>query len=79
MPGQVIQIQQRNAKTFYSAAGRKRKTHFSLAGSLAINEDGKVTESKMFDFLGLDPEEYGHILLTAEEARKVHYRLQGVK
>jgi hypothetical protein len=78
MPGQVIQIQQRNAKTFYSQHGRARKTHFSLCG-LAINEDGKITESKMFDFLGLDPEEYGHILLTAEEARRVHYRLQGVK
>ena len=73
-----IQIEQERAKSFYSKGGRCRKTHFSLCG-LAINEDGKVTESKMFDFLGLDPEEYGHILLTAEEARRVHYRLQGVK
>jgi hypothetical protein len=78
MPSKMIEIQQEKVRTFYSRHGRAKKTHFSLCG-LAINTDGKVTESKMFDFLGLDPEEYGHILLTAEEARKVHYRLQGVK
>jgi len=78
MSSEVVEIQQENVRTFYSRHGRTKKTHFSLCG-LAINENGKVTESKMFDFLGLDPEEYGHILLTAEEARKVHYRLQGVK
>ena len=74
----MIAIEQEQVRTFYSRHGRAKKTHFSLCG-LAINKDGMVTESKMFDFLGLDPEEYGHILLTAEEARKVHYRLQGVK
>ena len=78
MSSDVIEIQQQEVRTFYSRHGRKKKTHFSLCG-LAINEVGKVTESKMFDFLGLDPEEYGHILLTADEARKIHYRLQGVK
>ena len=78
MPGNMIEIEQKQVRTFYSRHGRARKTHFSLCG-LAINEDGNVTESKMFDFLQLDLEEYGHILLTAEEARKVHYRLQGVK
>jgi len=78
MRNQIINIQQEKVKTLYSRHGRAKKTHFSLCG-LAINADGMVTESKMFDFLGLDPEEYGHILLTAEEARKVHYRLQGVK
>jgi len=78
MRGKTIEIEQKQVRTFYSRHGRTKKTHFSLCG-LAVNENGKVTESKMFDFLGLDPEEYGHILLTAEEARKVHYRLQGVK
>jgi len=78
MHSKMIQIEQKQVRTFNSGDGRAKKTHFSLCG-LAINEDGKVTESRMFDFLGLDPEEYGHILLTAEEARKVHYRLQGVK
>jgi len=78
MPSKMIEIEQKQVRTFYSRHGRVKKTHFSLCG-LAINEDGNVTESKMFHFLGLDPEEYGHILLTAEEARKVHYRLQGVK
>jgi hypothetical protein len=78
MPRKMIEIEQKQVKTFYSGDGRAKKTHFSLCG-LAINENGMVTESKMFDFLGLDPENYGHILLTAEEARKVHYRLQGVK
>ena len=78
MPIKTIEIEQEQVRTFYSQHGRTKKTHFSLCG-LAINEDGKVTESKMFDFLRLDPEEYGHIVLTAEEARKVHYRLQGVK
>ena len=78
MPGKMIEIEQKQVRTFYSQHGRAKKTHFSLCG-LAVNEDGKLTESKMFDFLQLDPEEYGHILLTAEEARKVHYRLQGVK
>jgi hypothetical protein len=77
MPGKMIEIEQKQVRTFYSQHGRAKKTHFSLC-SLAVNEDGKLTESKMFDFLQLDPEEYGHILLTAEEARKVHYRLQGV-
>jgi len=78
MRGKTIEIEQKQVRTFYSRSGRTKKTHFSLCG-LAINKDGMVTESKMFDFLGLDPEDYGHILLTAEEARKVHYRLQGVK
>jgi hypothetical protein len=78
MPSKMIEIEQKQVRTFYSKDGRTKKTHFNLCG-LAINEDGKVTESKMFDFLQLDLEEYGHILLTAEEARKVHYRLQGVK
>jgi hypothetical protein len=78
MDSQIIKIQQEKVRTFYSRHGRVKKTHFSLCG-LAINEDGKVTESKMFDFLQLDPEEYGGLLLTAEEARKIHYRLQGVK
>jgi len=78
MNSELVKIQQENVRTFYSRHGRAKKTHFSLCG-LAINEEGKVTKSKMFDFLGLDPEEYGHILVTAEEARKVHYRLQGVK
>lgn len=79
MPSKMIEIEQEQVRTFYSRHGRAKKTHFSLCG-LAINEDGKVTESKMFDFLQLDPEEYGHLLLTAEEARKVHYRLhEGVK
>jgi len=78
MPSKMIEIEQKQIRTFYSGDGRAKKTHFSLCG-LAINEDGKVTESRMFNFLNLDPEEYGHIILTAEEARKVHYRLQGVK
>ena len=78
MISKTIEIEQKQVSTFYSRYGRAKKTHFSLCG-LAINESGKFTESKMFDFLELDPEEYGHILLTAEEARKVHYRLQGVK
>ncbi|MDH3898619.1 MAG: hypothetical protein OEV18_14670 [Deltaproteobacteria bacterium] len=78
MISKTIEIEQKQVKTFYSRHGRTKKTHFGLCG-LAINEDGKITESKMFDFLRLDPEEYGHILLTAEEARKVHYGLQGVK
>lgn len=78
MRGKAIEIEQKQVRTFYSRHGREKKTHFSLCG-LAINKDGMVTESKMFAFLGLDPEEYGHILLTAEEARRVHYRLQGVK
>jgi len=78
MHRKMIEIEQKQVRTFYSGDGRAKKTHFSLCG-LAINEDGNVTESKMFHFLGLDSEEYGHILLTAEEARKVHYRLQGVK
>jgi hypothetical protein len=75
---EIVRIEQQENETFYSKEGRKRKTHYGLC-CLAINEDGKVTESKMFYFLGLDPEEYGDILFTAEEARKIHYRLQGVK
>ena len=78
MRGKTIEIEQKQVRTLYSQHGRTKKTHFSLCG-LAINQEGKVTESRMFDFLHLDPEEYGHILLTAEEARKVHCRLQGVK
>ena len=54
MDSEVIKIQQEKVKTFYSRHGRAKKTHFSLCG-LAINQDGKVTESKMFDFLGLNP------------------------
>lgn len=48
-------------------------------GGIAIEEDGTVRKSKMFEFLQLDPDEYNDIMLTKEEAVKVHRRLLGVK
>jgi hypothetical protein len=56
----------------------KKKEFFSLCG-IAITAEGQLTKSKMFKFLQLDPEEYGDIILTAEDARRVHGRLIGVK
>jgi hypothetical protein len=61
-----------------SAVGQERKIEYSLC-RLAVTETGKVVRSKLFSFLKLDPEEYGHLTLTAEEALKVHRRLIAVK
>jgi len=55
-----------------------KKEFFSLTG-IAIDEDGKPIESKMFKFLQLDPELYGDIAIKAEEAQLIHRRLIGVK
>jgi hypothetical protein len=56
----------------------KKKEFFSLCG-IAITAEGQLIKSEMFKFLQLDPEEYGDIVLTAEDARRVHGRLIGVK
>jgi hypothetical protein len=61
-----------------SREGQERKIEYSLCG-LAVTETGKVVTSKLFSFLKLDPEEYGHLVLTAEEAQRVHKRLIAVK
>lgn len=53
------------------------KEFFSLCG-IAI-ADGEKIKSKLFSFLRLDPDEYGDIVLSAEDARMVHSRLIGVK
>ena len=55
----------------------KKKDMFSLCG-IAI-ADGEQIKSKLFSFLKLDPEEYGDIVLSHEDARMVHSRLIGVK
>jgi len=55
----------------------QKKEFFSLCG-IAI-ADGKLIKSDMFSFLQLDPELYGDIVLSAEDARRVHGRLIGVK
>jgi len=55
----------------------KKKEFFSLCG-IAIAE-GETIKSKLFSFLKLDPDEYGDIVLSAEDARTVHSRLIGVK
>lgn len=48
-------------------------------GGLSIEEDGTLRESRMFQFLQLDPDEYNDVMLTKDEAIKVHRRLIGVK
>lgn len=53
------------------------KEFFSLCG-IAIAE-GETIKSKLFSFLKLDPEEYGDIVLSKEDALMVHRRLIGVK
>ena len=53
------------------------KEMFSLCG-IAI-ADGEQIKSKLFSFLKLDPDEYGDIVLNADDARMVHSRLIGVK
>lgn len=53
------------------------KDFFSLCG-IAI-ADGERIKSKMFSFLKLDPDEYGDIVLSKEDALTVHRRLIGVK
>lgn len=55
-----------------------KKEFFSLTG-IAIDEEGRPIESKMFKFLQLDPELYGDIAIKAEEAQLIHRRLIGVK
>lgn len=54
-----------------------KKDMFSLCG-IAI-ADGEKIKSKLFSFLKLDPDEYGDIVLSADDARMVHSRLIGVK
>ena len=55
-----------------------KKDFYSLTG-IAIDEEGRPIESKMFKFLQLDPELYGDIAIRADEAQMIHRRLIGVK
>lgn len=56
----------------------KRQELISLGG-ISITDEGKLIETKMFEFLRLDPDDYGDIVLSKEDAEKVHKRLIGVK
>jgi len=70
---QKVQVENTRNVDYY-----KKKEFFSLCG-IAITAEGQLIKSDMFSFLQLDPEEYGDIVLSAEDARRVHGRLIGVK
>ena len=75
-----IQVKEQEGKAdkFACAGWHMRNAIFCLCG-IAITAEGQLIKSEMFKFLQLDPEEYGDIVLTAEDARRVHGRLIGVK
>ena len=76
-----IKIPKDKQRIYKKTDNREHRSNMEMIslGGLAIEEDGKVRESKMFEFLKLDPDEYNDIMLTKEEAIKVHRRLLGVK
>jgi len=53
-----------------SRAAQAPKTHYRLDG-LAITTEGKVTQTRIFEFLKLDPNDYSDLTMTAEEAETV--------
>ena len=60
-------------------AGISRKTELVSLGGISITDEGDLIETKMFQFLKLDPEDYADIMFTREDAEMVHRRLIGVK
>ena len=56
-----------------------KKQELISLGGISITDEGKLIETKMFEFLRLDPDDYGDIVLSKEDADKVHKRLIGVK
>jgi hypothetical protein len=71
---QKIHKHSRNTK-----AGISRKTDMVSLGGISITEDGDLIETKMFQFLKLDPEDYADIVFTKEDAQHIHRRLLGVR
>jgi hypothetical protein len=72
-----IEVSEKEPQEFKEGKAHITKDFFSLCG-IAIAE-GERIKSKLFSFLKLDPEEYGDIVLSKEDALKVHRRLIGVK
>lgn len=72
-----IEVKEQEPKEDVEGRNHITKDFFSMCG-IAIAE-GEMIKSKLFSFLKLDPEEYGDIVLTKEDALKVHRRLIGVK
>ena len=66
----VIEIPEDQLVSPTSRAAQAPKTHYRLDG-LAITIDGKVTKTKIFEFLKLDPSDYSDLTMTAEEAEMV--------
>ena len=60
-------------------AGISRKTELVSLGGISITDEGDLIETKMFQFLKLDPEDYADIMFTREDAKMIHRRLIGVK
>jgi hypothetical protein len=54
---------------------RERKSLVSLNGT-AVTESGKLTKSNYFRFLNHNLDDYDDIVMTPEEAKKVHNHLQ---
>lgn len=54
---------------------RESKKEITLGGT-AITESGKLTKSNFFRFLGHNLDDYDNIVLTKEEALKIHNHLQ---
>lgn len=59
--------------------GISRKTEMVSLGGISITDEGKLMETKMFQFLKLDPEDYKDIMFSKDDAQLVHRRLIGVK
>lgn len=59
--------------------GMSRRQELIGLGGISITDEGKLIQTKMFEFLKLDPEDYADIVFTREDADKVHRRLIGVK
>ena len=71
---QKVRKHSRNTKV-----GISRKTELVSLGGISITDEGKLIETKMFQFLKLDPDDYADIMFTKEDAELVHKRLLGVR
>ncbi len=60
-------------------AGISRKTELVSLGGISITDEGDLIETKMFQFLKLDPDDYADIMFTKKDAQHVHRRLLGVR
>lgn len=61
-------------ESLFTQENRQKKALVSMGGT-AVTEGGKLTKSNYFRFLGHDLDDYSHIEMTPDQAKRIHAHL----